>query len=95
VRLGRLFLALAAILVLWALFTRGKNRTGKYRTRKARQLRRAFLIAAGVCAVIDALAVASGGVSGTKSVLELVATTVVPFTYLYWRFGGSFLPGRQ
>ena len=94
-RLGRLFLALAAILVLWALFTRSKNRTGKYRTRKARQLRRAFLIAAGVCAMIDALAIASGGVSGTKDVMELLATTVVPFTYLYWRFGGSFRFRRQ
>jgi hypothetical protein len=94
-RLGRLFLALAVVLVLVALFSRGKNRSGKYRTRKARQLRRAFLIAAAVCAGIDALAIASGGVTGTGDVLELLATTVVPFTYLYWRFGGTFKPGRE
>ena len=87
-RLGRLFLVLAAILVLWVLFTRGKDRTGKYRTRKARQLRRAFLVAAAVCAGIDALAIASGGVTDTRDVLMLLGTTVVPFTYLYWRFGG-------
>jgi hypothetical protein len=94
-RLGRLFLALAAVLVLGAVFSRGKKRDGSFRSRKGRQLRRAFLIAAGVCAVIDVLAIASGGVAGTGDVLELLATTVVPFTYLYWRFGGSFKPGRQ
>jgi hypothetical protein len=92
---GKIIVTLMAIAVLGAVLSRGKNRTGSYRTRKGRQLRRAFLVAGGVCAVIDLFAIASGGVSGTGDVVELLATTVVPFTYLYWRFGGSFKPGRQ
>jgi hypothetical protein len=34
-------------------------------------------------------------VTGVGDVLQLLATTVLPFTYLYWRFGGSFKPGRE
>jgi hypothetical protein len=85
---GKIVIALMAAVLLGVLFTRGKNRSGNYRSRKARQLRRAFLVAAAVCAVIDLLAIASGGVSDTRDVLMLLGTTVVPFTYLYWRFGG-------
>lgn len=92
---GKIIVALMAFAVLAALVTRGKNRSGSYRTRKGRQLRRAFLVAAGICAVIDLGAIASGGVSGAGDVVELLATTIVPFTYLYWRFGGSFHFRRQ
>jgi hypothetical protein len=92
---AKIILALMAVAVLGALLSRGKNRSGSYRSRKGRQLRRAFLVAAAICAGIDLFAIASGGVSGTGDVLELLATTVVPFTYLYWRFGGSFTFRRE
>ncbi|HEY3604231.1 MAG TPA: hypothetical protein VGL04_06135 [Sporichthyaceae bacterium] len=92
---GKIVIAVMAAVLLGVLFSRGKNRSGSYRTRKARQLRRAFLAAAALCAVIDLLAIASGGVSNTGDVMLLLATTVVPFTYLYWRFGGFRLGSRR
>jgi archaellum biogenesis protein FlaJ (TadC family) len=92
---GKLVVGLMVAVVLSVLFSRGKNRSGKYRTRKARQLRRAFLVAAAICAVIDLLAIASGGVSNAGDVMLLLATTVVPFTYLYWRFGGFRLGSKR
>ncbi|HEY2832288.1 MAG TPA: hypothetical protein VGJ14_07695 [Sporichthyaceae bacterium] len=92
---GRLFLALVAVLVLCVLFSRGDRRRGHYLAGKARRLRRAFLIATAISVLIDAVAIASGGVSGARDVCILLATTAVPFTYLYWRFGGSFKFRRE
>jgi hypothetical protein len=91
---GRLIVVLIAILVVGALLSRG-NRRGKYLAGKGQQLRRAFLAAATICLGIDLFAIASGGVSGVGDVIELLATTVVPFTYLYWRFGGSYKFRRE
>jgi hypothetical protein len=92
---ARLFLALAAVVVLSVLLSRGSRRGGNFLTRKRQRLRGAFFAAAVICVVIDAMAIASGGVTGVGDVLQLLATTVLPFTYLYWRFGGSFKPGRE
>jgi hypothetical protein len=92
---GRILLALGAVLVVSVLLSRGNRRGGNFLTRKRERLRGAFFAAAVICVGIDALAIASGGVTGLGDVLQLLATTVLPFTYLYWRFGGSFKPGRE
>jgi hypothetical protein len=92
---GRLLLALGAVLIITVLLSRGSRRGGNFLTRKRERLRGAFFAAAVICVIIDALAIASGGVTGLGDVLQLLGTTVLPFTYLYWRFGGSFKPGRE
>ena len=92
---GRLLLALGAVLIITVLLSRGSRRGGNFLTRKRERLRGAFFAAAVICVIIDALAIASGGVTGLGDVLQLLGTTVLPFTYLYWRFGGSFRFRRQ
>ena len=90
-----LIIAFVAVLLLGVLLLPGAHTRGRPLSGRAKRIRRAFAAAAVICLVIDLFAIASGGVSGLGDALQLLALTVLPFIYLYWRFGGSFKFRRE
>jgi len=87
---GKLIIGLVAVLAISVLLFPGARIRGRPLSGKALQVRRVFLAAAVTFLVFDLIAIAQGTVSGPGDVFVLLVTTVLPFTYLYWRFGGSF-----